>query len=1012
MKRILLLTITLFALVVGVQAQEAKPQSETLLMREIKGQVEEPDGFGRQDAVPVDQLKQVTPPYISAKSSTVLTGNDVLSPITTFPWTEDFESGVFPPAGWSLKDEDGDGWNWSSQLINQNSVWVDIEGYNSARAVGSYSYLNDVGALTPDNWLITPALNISQGIYMLKYWIGNVDKNYFQDHYEVMVSTTGTDVADFTSVFEETQTSFEWAERTVSLENFVGQTIYIAFVHNEITDKYIVRLDDVTVYKVAEVDAEISSIVAPVSGPRLSASEVVKATIKNNGIRTITNLSLTLEVDGTLIATESFTGTINKDGEAEYTFTETADLSADGDHTVKVTAVLPGDEDNTNDSYTETIVNYGNIAVMGIGTSENVNNTGIYFYDDGINENYIASGSDMQTLTFYPETQGERVTVTFEAFYTQGDSPSGSGDYLDVYSGANSGSGTLLASLTGDLSANLPSFTSSSADGALTFVFRKQSQLSQSGWKALVKSKAAPAKDISLEEIITPQSGKTIDGKVRIKVENIGLDVIDSFTATYQLNAETPVDEVISASLSSQEAADFELAVPFERLEGVEDYTLTVTLELTGEDAGDLLNNELKSSFSIFAPDPTPGYSESFDDGSIPQEWNFLGESTLDIAAGSYGAGALITSAQTGSNNLRLYYSGVTSPSIVPETNIIELPLVDLKNVNTPVLRFWHAQEPWDGNQDELRVLYKTSLNGVWTELAGYDQAINAWTERALSLPNPSSEYYIAFKGTCNNGHGVIIDNVKISSEPGPGPDPGVYHKVNIEIANGFDSNFKTGIRDIREGSDLYFRFDITESDMTVENILFMVDGVEKTFTSGSSGGSYTLKSINTDHTILISWKECTVTLPEPKGAGTIPGSGKHKVPYGQSFSFTLVSDEGTHLDDALVYSNGLQLYPFDLRASSQSYDIHKVTDLITVTIEGTGNQTSNTEIGNMGIRLWTFDHMLYINTQKAAILSIYNAAGRVIITKKINEGLFTYSLSPGVYIVRLDEMIYKVMVK
>ncbi|MCL2072549.1 MAG: putative Ig domain-containing protein [Marinilabiliaceae bacterium] len=96
-------------------------------------------------------------------------------------------------------------------------------------------------------------------------------------------------------------------------------------------------------------------------------------------------------------------------------------------------------------------------------------------------------------------------------------------------------------------------------------------------------------------------------------------------------------------------------------------------------------------------------------------------------------------------------------------TKLITPPL-DLTGLGNPQLNFWLAQQNFDGEQDELRVYYKTMSADSWKLLATYTNDINAWSEKTIDLPNPSPNYYIAFEGTAKGGHGIVLDNIKIVS--------------------------------------------------------------------------------------------------------------------------------------------------------------------------------------------------------------------------------------------------------
>ena len=88
------------------------------------------------------------------------------------------------------------------------------------------------------------------------------------------------------------------------------------------------------------------------------------------------------------------------------------------------------------------------------------------------------------TTIINPVNPGDQVTVTFTAFNTQLNT-----DILQVYDGVGTG-GTLLATYSGPI---IPQpITSSSPDGALTFVFNSNGSTVASGWLASVTCAPAP----------------------------------------------------------------------------------------------------------------------------------------------------------------------------------------------------------------------------------------------------------------------------------------------------------------------------------------------------------------------------------------------------------------------------------------------------------------------------------------------------------------------------------------
>lgn len=179
-------------------------------------------------------------------------------------WQEGFEGGSFPE-GWVSYDVDGDGFEWTLETCEFTPHMTPHEGNG---CMYSESFSNDFGALTPDNWLVTPAISIIGSESILSFWVAGQDANWCAEHYEIYVSTTGNTVADFTGnpVLEGVSTG-TYVQKTVNLSSYAGQTIYIAFVHNEVTDQFVFLLDDVEVTgasvdptSVNEVEANQTSV--------------------------------------------------------------------------------------------------------------------------------------------------------------------------------------------------------------------------------------------------------------------------------------------------------------------------------------------------------------------------------------------------------------------------------------------------------------------------------------------------------------------------------------------------------------------------------------------------------------------------------------------------------------------------------------------------------------------------------------------------------------------------------
>ncbi|MCQ2296608.1 MAG: choice-of-anchor J domain-containing protein [Bacteroidales bacterium] len=145
---------------------------------------------------------------------------------------------------WNFVDADGDGFNWDLEMW-AGSQYV----HGGSGAIGTASYINGIGILTPDQWMITPELIIPANGANLTYYVGGVSEMY-GDKYSIYVSTTGAEPSNFTAnapIHTETPTSANFTVKHIDLSQFAGQTIRLGFRHYESVDGYWLIFDDLTV---------------------------------------------------------------------------------------------------------------------------------------------------------------------------------------------------------------------------------------------------------------------------------------------------------------------------------------------------------------------------------------------------------------------------------------------------------------------------------------------------------------------------------------------------------------------------------------------------------------------------------------------------------------------------------------------------------------------------------------------------------------------------------------------
>lgn len=198
-------------------------------------------------------------------------------------------------------------------------------------------------------------------------------------------------------------------------------------------------------------------------------------------------------------------------------------------------------------------------------------------------------------------------------------------------------------------------------------------------------------------------------------------------------------------------------------------YDVPVTFSVSGLDPGTSYHFRLAAENSIGGPiygddrtfeTPSIILQEGFEsDGAIPTGW------TIEYVTGSTewsfrdgGEEGHPPSANSGEYNACFYSTSGNS------TKLVSPPMEFVEGARDAKLIFWHCMEGWLGDQDELRVYYRTSSGGSWILLREYTNSVGSWTRRAISLPNPGSAYYVAFEGAGYFGYGVCVDDIEISA--------------------------------------------------------------------------------------------------------------------------------------------------------------------------------------------------------------------------------------------------------
>ena len=141
----------------------------------------------------------------------------------------------------------------------------------------------------------------------------------------------------------------DYAHMTMDTDNFTFWTTADYFSSNNF---WATRIASFRVFGPFANDVGVNAINEPSNGI-LTNSEVVEISIRNYSPDPVSNIPVQLRLDGVLIASEIFNGTINSNETATYQFSETINMSTVGQmYTIEAKTNLSGDGYVPNDDFT------------------------------------------------------------------------------------------------------------------------------------------------------------------------------------------------------------------------------------------------------------------------------------------------------------------------------------------------------------------------------------------------------------------------------------------------------------------------------------------------------------------------------------------------------------------------------------------------------------------------------------------------------------------------------------
>ena len=252
-------------------------------------------------------------------------------------WSEDFSQGI--PPTWTMFDD-----GYLAHHENMRSgAWCSSTTYgNPVPGVVSCSWFDPQGAGIADRWLITDAFLVPDSGYVFALEAACYEAAY-PDGFMVKVSTTNRDSRDafLTTIINRPAATAEFVEYRGSLDDFVGQTIYVAVIQNS-NDMNFLIADNFKVFKPAENEVALMNVSMP-ANIASGSNTPVNGVVRNLGMRPLTSFDVTYSVNGGAdVATYSVTG-INVPFGATYSFNHNVPFSEStpGNYTIVMTVSNP-----------------------------------------------------------------------------------------------------------------------------------------------------------------------------------------------------------------------------------------------------------------------------------------------------------------------------------------------------------------------------------------------------------------------------------------------------------------------------------------------------------------------------------------------------------------------------------------------------------------------------------------------------------------------------------------------
>lgn len=284
-------------------------------------------------------------------------------------------------------------------------------GFDESTSAAKYGY----GTVVADDWLISPAVNVKAGAYMLTF---DYQGSSYGEKMDVFYGNSPEAASMTESIIDlgtfDINGEFAQVKQIVKVDN--DGTIHIGFHAKSDPDKFRIFVKNVSLATANGLDAAVLSVKTSESADNLS-NEPVTITVRNNSIGDISNLPVYFQANNQPAVSETIEQVIKPGETVEYTFKTLADLNETGSYTITAWAALENDEIPENDRCSTSTRHFGPASVP---------------YVNGFEDEYSRSAIKYFDLNEDPE---DEENGSWSAFKNEGwfGSYSRNGDYSMIY---------------------------------------------------------------------------------------------------------------------------------------------------------------------------------------------------------------------------------------------------------------------------------------------------------------------------------------------------------------------------------------------------------------------------------------------------------------------------------------------------------------------------------------------------------------------------------------------------